>query len=142
MHKLLVPFDGSDHAVRALRHAVTMVQERGSGSIHVVNAHEEPRIYGEIAVYVSPQKMAELQKAESEMVLAGADPVLEDAGVPYTKEVLIGPLGHVIAEHADAIGCDGIVIGTRGMGAIGNLVLGSVATKVLHAANVPVTLVK
>jgi nucleotide-binding universal stress UspA family protein len=37
---------------------------------------------------------------------------------------------------------DQVVIGSRGLGAIGRLVLGSVATKVAHLARVPVTLVK
>jgi nucleotide-binding universal stress UspA family protein len=142
MHKLLVPFDGSENAQRALRHAIRMAREDGTGSVHLVHAHAEPRLYGEIAVYVSPQKMEELQKAESETVLANADPILKEAGVPYTKEALIGPMGSVIAKHADELGCDGIVMGTRGLGAVGNLVLGSVATKVIHFANVPVTLVK
>jgi nucleotide-binding universal stress UspA family protein len=35
-----------------------------------------------------------------------------------------------------------IVMGTRGQGAVGNLLLGSVATKVIHLSKVPVTLVK
>ncbi|MDP1900390.1 MAG: universal stress protein [Rubrivivax sp.] len=47
-----------------------------------------------------------------------------------------------LARRADELGCDGIVMGTRGMTAIGSVVMGSVATKVVHAANVPVTLVK
>jgi nucleotide-binding universal stress UspA family protein len=62
--------------------------------------------------------------------------------VPYEKEILIGNIAEVIARRADELGCDGIVMGTRGMTAIGGLVMGSVATKVVHAANVPVTLVK
>ncbi|MCE9642399.1 MAG: universal stress protein, partial [Betaproteobacteria bacterium] len=35
-----------------------------------------------------------------------------------------------------------IVMGTRGAGAVANMVLGSVATKVLHLVEVPVLLVK
>lgn len=47
-----------------------------------------------------------------------------------------------IAEFASENACDEIIMGTRGMGAVGNLVLGSVATKVVHLATVPVTLVR
>jgi len=142
MHKLLVPFDGSEPAFRALSHAITLVREGGGGSVHLVHAHPEPRVYGEIEVYLSPERVAELQRSVSESILAGAEAVLKEAGVSHTKDVLVGHLGQVIADHADSLGCDGIVMGTRGSGALGNLLLGSVATKVIHSANVPVTLVK
>ena len=142
MHKLLVPFDGSENAQRALLHAIELARTNGTGSVHLVHAHDEPRFYGEIQVYISRERMSELQRQESETVLANADPILQEAGVPYTKEAIVGPVAEVIAARADELGCDGIVMGTRGMGAVRNLLLGSVATKVIHHANVPVTLVK
>src|SRR6476620_1498709 len=46
-----------------------------------------------------------------------------------------------IVRVAKAEGVDAIVMGTRGMRALGNLALGSTATKVIHLAEVPVTLV-
>jgi len=48
----------------------------------------------------------------------------------------------LIAKVAGAGGVEGIVMGTRGMGPIKSLVLGSVATKVIHLVEFPVTLVK
>jgi nucleotide-binding universal stress UspA family protein len=142
MHKLLVPFDGSESALRAVRYAIALARENGPISIHVVTAHEEPVVYGEIAVYVTRDRMVELQRQHSAAVMAPAEVLLEKASVPYTKEILVGRVAEVIARRADELGCDGIVMGTRGMTAIGNLVIGSVATKVVHVASVPVTLVK
>lgn len=142
MRKVLVPFDGSDNSLRALRYAVSLAKENGPVEIHVVTAHDEPDIYGEIAVYVSREKMAELQRQLSEARLVEAEQILKEAAVPYEKEILIGNAAQVIARRADELGCDGIVMGTRGMTAIGSFVMGSIATKVVHAANVPVTLVK
>ena len=142
MRKMLVPFDGSDNALRALRYAISIAQQNGPVEIHVVTAHDEPDIYGEIAVYVSREKMAELQRQNSEYHLVAAEQVLKEAAVPYEKEILIGNIAEVIARRADELGCDAIVMGTRGMSAMGSLVMGSVATKVVHAANVPVMLVK
>lgn len=141
MTKLLVPVDGSENAMRALRHAIALVKPNG-GSIHVVTAHEEPIIFGEVAVYVSREKIAELQRKQSEGPLSRAVQALEGAGVAHSREILEGPIAQTIARRADDLGCDGIVMGTRGMTALGGLLLGSVATKVVHAANVPVTLVK
>jgi len=99
-------------------------------------------MYGGLEVYASPERTAELQEKEGATILAGADAVLQEAGVASSKEVLVGPIGPTIAQRADQLHCDGIVMGTRGMGALGNLLLGSVATKVIHFAQVPVTLVK
>jgi nucleotide-binding universal stress UspA family protein len=142
MRKLLVPFDGSDNSLRALRYAISLARENARIEIHVVTAHDEPDIYGEIAVYVTPEKMTDLQRQNSEAILATAEQVLKESGVRYEKEILIGNIAEVIARRADELGCDGIVMGTRGMTAIGGFVMGSIATKVVHAANVPVTLVK
>jgi len=111
-------------------------------SVHLVNAHEEPRVYGEIAVYVTPEKMAELQRQAAEGALEEAERLIRQAAVPYAHEILVGPVAAVIAKRADELGCDSIVIGTRGMTAIGNLLMGSVATRIVHFAHVPVTLVK
>ncbi|HQU49347.1 MAG TPA: universal stress protein [Casimicrobiaceae bacterium] len=44
--------------------------------------------------------------------------------------------------HAEAAGCDLIVVGTRGHGAMANLVMGSVATKVIALARVPVLVIR
>ncbi len=142
MPKVLVAFDGSKSALRALQYAIKLAQQNRLVSIHVVHAHEEPLVYGEIEVYVSREKMAELQRQHSNEVLAAADKRLRKAAVPYTKEVLVGHIAEVIAKRADKLRCDSIVMGTRGMSAIISLVMGSVATKVVHLANVPVTLIK
>ncbi len=147
MNKLLVAFDGSENAVRALRYAIALAKEQKTLSLHVVHVHEAPLVYGELVygelgLYISDQKLADLQRVHSERVLEGAEGVLKDAAVSYSKEILIGPLASTLAQRADELGCKGIVLGTRGMSAIGNLVMGSVATKVIHFANVPVTLAK
>ncbi|MBY0398935.1 universal stress protein [Myxococcota bacterium] len=140
--KLLVPVDGSENSMKALRHAISVARSCAGSSIHVVTAHEEPIVFGEVSVYVSREMIAELQRRQSEGPLSMAVQVLESSGIPHTREILEGPIARTIARRADELGCDGIFMGTRGMTALGGLLLGSVATKVIHEANVPVTLVK
>jgi len=141
MKKLLVPVDGSSAALRALKQAIAIARAAG-GSIQIVHAHEEPEIYGHIAVYVPRAKMEELQRGRSEAVLEAAEAEAKASGVPYTKDVLVGPLGEAIARHAEATGCDAIVMGRHGKSTLGDVLVGSVAMKVLHASKLPVLLVR
>lgn len=142
MQKLLIPVDGSENAGRALAYALDLAKKSGPVELHLVTVHPEPVIYGEIQVYVSKEKMEELQREHSEDILRPAAETARSAGVPYTSEILTGDTALMIVNRANELNCDGIVMGTRGMGAIGNLVMGSVATKVVHLAKLPVTLVK
>lgn len=142
MKKILVPMDGSSAAMRALKQAVTLARLSPGGSIHLVHAHDEPLIYGEIAVYVPREKMESLQRRHSEALLAPAETELKAAGVAYTKDVLSGSIGQVIAAHAERLGCDLIVMGRHGKTPLGDLLVGSVAQKVLHASKLPVMLVR
>lgn len=142
MKKLLVPVDGSGAALRALKQAIALARMSPEASIHVVHAHEEPDIYGEIAVYVPRAKMEELQRSVSEGILAAAEAELRDSGVRYTKEVLVGRIGETIARHAERLRCDAIVMGRHGKTTVGDLFMGSVAMKVLHLTRLPVLLVR
>ena len=142
MRKLLVPFDGSENALRALNHAISMARQGGPTSLHVVNVYEEPDFHGQVEAFMPRARYVELERQHCESRLDAAGRVLDDAGVSYAKEVLVGPVGQVISKRAEELGCEGIVMGTRGLSAMGNLVMGGVATKVVHFAHVPVTLVK
>lgn len=142
MQKILVPVDGSENALRALRYALKLAKENKAIGLHLVTVHQEPVIYGEIQVYVSREKMEELQRNHSMDILQPAVDAAKAAGISYTSEILVGDTASMIVKRADELNCDGIVMGTRGMSAVGNLVMGSVATKVVHLTKLPVTLIK
>jgi len=140
--RIFVPIDGSSCSIRALRHAIALAQRLGDCAIHIAHAHEEPIMYGDISIYASREAIERMQREHSEQALAGAESILQSAGVLYEKEILIGDVPRMLAERAAALGCDAIVMGTHGQTALGNLLMGSVATKVVHHSAIPVTLVK
>ena len=142
MYKLLVPVDGSENAMRAVQYAVRDAKDRKSASIHLLTVHAEPVLQGPITIYLDKDKLREAYRAQGEALLKRAAALVEPAGVPCTQEMAFGDIAPSITEHADTLGCDVIVMGTRGMSALGNLVLGSVANKVVHLTQRPVTLVK
>ena len=73
---------------------------------------------------------------------AAAQELLADAQVPCRLHLVTGDPASTIAKFAAKLKCDLIVMGTRGTGTVRGLVFGSVATKVVHLADTPVTLVK
>ncbi|AHV94157.1 universal stress protein [Bordetella holmesii] len=142
MLKILVPIDGSECAVRALHDAIGLAKESGGDAqIHLLNV-QLPIVSGHAKMFLSKETIDNYYKAESDEALATARAAAETSGVAYTAEMRPGPLGETIAKYAKEHHCDRIVMGTRGLGAVGGLVLGSVAQKVIHLSPVPVTLVK
>jgi nucleotide-binding universal stress UspA family protein len=142
MHRLLVPIDGSEPAQRALDHALKLAKENGPVELHILTVQPEPDVYGEIQIYITHEHMAELQRRHSQDILAPALQAAQRAGVAHTSEIMVGSAAPTIAKRAEELGCDGIVMGTHGRDAMGSVLMGSVALKVVHLTKLPVTLVK
>jgi nucleotide-binding universal stress UspA family protein len=136
MSKIVVPFDGSESALRALRYAMKAADE-----IHLVNvqtAIDAPAV----SLHMTREAIDNMQLDQSRRVLAPACKVLDDAAFRYQAHALIGHAGTAIARLAETENADSIVMGTRGMSALGKLMFGSVVTQVVQQTKLPVTLIK
>jgi nucleotide-binding universal stress UspA family protein len=141
MLKILAPIDGSNNATRVIDHLVALVKKSTQAEVCLINvrdAMDSPQIQR----FWSAEQITEFQQKEGGLILESARQRIAEAGVPCTADVLVGDIAKTIADQANAKGCSMIVMGTRGMGTIGNLLMGSAATKVIHLATVPVMLVK
>ena len=67
---------------------------------------------------------------------------LDGAAIPHVFDVQFGDPAQLITEAAKTHGCAHIVMGTRGLGGIEALVLGSTAYKTIHRTGAAVTVVK
>jgi len=139
---ILVPFDGSESAMRALRFAVERARVQPQGRVHLVTVHSPLRVYGEIQVYVGDKKAAEMAAQYNREILEPAEDVLRASGVAFASSTAEGDAAEQIVECAKTVGASEIVMGSRGLGRIAGLVMGSVTTKVVHLTQIPVTLVK
>jgi nucleotide-binding universal stress UspA family protein len=141
---LMVPVDGSESAARALSFAIDQARRRTDVSIHVLTVHPELRMYGEVEVYIGREKMRELANEHDRAVLERAAAQFRSSGVRFETETIADArdVAEMICQRAAELGCAQIIMGTRGHGPVAGLLLGSVATKVVHITPLPVTLVK
>jgi len=141
MFKILIPVDGSASSERALRHVVELAKLVGPMQAHLVNVQPAVTAW-EVKRFLREEEIDALHKSLSEEATQAACAILDAAGIPYQLHHRVGEVAETIAEFAASSGCDQIVMGTRGMGSVEGLLLGSTSTKVLHLVRVPVTLVK
>ena len=141
MSRILIPLDGSPASDRAVKHAVSKAEGRADAEIHLL--HVQPAL-PPLDATATPRFPTGPRAAseDTDRVFGTASRALEQAGIRYVVDNVHGDAAQEIAFYADTHGCDEIVMGTRGLGSIRNLLMGSVATKVLHLVKVPVTLVK
>jgi nucleotide-binding universal stress UspA family protein len=139
--KILLPVDGSNHSDRATQHVIAMLEGCGGHEIHLINV-QPPIDAPEIRSHMTASEIEAMQETRGGDALESARELLGKAGLPYTPAVLLGPVAETIAQYATDKGCDKIVMGSRGLGAIGGALMGSVTTEVLHLTMLPVTLVK
>lgn len=141
MRKALVPVDGSPNSDRAVQHVVALAEI--GPDIDVVLLNVQPEIDDwQVRRFLKKEEVEAMEESKGGDALQSARALFDAAKVHYTPQVLIGPVAETIAKTALAQNCDGIVMGTRGLGAVAGAVLGSVAAQVVHLADVPVTLVK
>ncbi len=137
---ILVPVDGSDHALRALDVACDLAQKYGA-TLRLVHAY--PPIFTDSTMGGAGIEPLIARRTEAgEAVLARAREHVRDCVLDITTELREAPDAEAILEEADAHHCDLIVMGTRGLGRLTGLLLGSVSQKVVQHAKCPVLLVR
>jgi nucleotide-binding universal stress UspA family protein len=138
--RILVPVDGSDSATRALRFAIARARDT-QAEIHVLHV-EPPPHYQEARLYAMREDIARIHQEACQRLIDDAVTEVRQAGVPHASHLAEGEVAIAIAQFAESQQVDEIVMGTRGMAALGQMLIGSVASRVVHFAKVPVTLVK
>ncbi len=141
--KILVPVDGSPASLRALRLAIDQVKGQAAASLIVLNVQNLSTLdLSESAGVMPPGWIEQEEKRASQAVLSEPQSICKQAGIPHSVRTERGATAATIERVARAEHVDQIIMGTRGLGGIRGLLLGSVAMQVLHLVDVPLTLVK
>jgi nucleotide-binding universal stress UspA family protein len=132
---ILVAWDGSEHARRALAEAVDLAHAQGARLALLTVAaplHVWPG-------YVPPISEADLISS-AEKILAEGEALVPE-GIPVSGRTTIGDPGMELVNRAKAADHDLIAMGSRGRGAIRSAVLGSVSYFVLNHTTAPVLII-
>ena len=141
--KILLAVDGSKPSLDAVDVLVDQAKQyRTKPEVELVTVHLPVPKLPRMGMAVGKDQLARYYEEEGESQLATAKKRLDAAGIGYDAHILIGPIAETIVKHAKDKRCELIIIGSRGMTAVGKALLGSTATKVLHLAEIPLLIVK
>jgi nucleotide-binding universal stress UspA family protein len=141
--KILLAVDGSKFSLDAVDCLIEHADwYREKPSVELLTVHLPVPKLPRMNLVVGKNQIESYYREEGEAMLAGAKRKLDAAGIGYKANILVGPVAETIVAHAKKTRCDLIFIGTHGRTAAGNMLLGSVATKVMHIAAIPVLLVR
>ena len=136
--KIVVGYDGSDNAQRALGRAADLAGCEGVVTVVAVSRELTPLRGGSPgAVHVDPKEIEANRRALEEARAFLAVKGIESRTVEGTGDAADEIINVVGVEDADLI-----VVGTRGRNAIGRLLLGSVSTKIAQRAPCDVLVVR
>ena len=138
--KVLIPVDGSPASLRALDFAIEMARPSAGASLVLLNVQTISASEATSAAMGSDWQ--DTASRASAGALEQAVKKCEDGSIRFSTLIKTGLVAEAIAQVARDEGIDRIVTGTRGLGSIQGLLLGSVAMKVVHLAEVPITLIK
>jgi nucleotide-binding universal stress UspA family protein len=139
--RIVVAYDGSDQAIKALNTAIELAKAFSS-KLDVVEVVDTAALLGMGFAPIPSDVIAQIySKAQNDVEQAKKK--AQEAGVKdVTSQVLEGDPATSIIEYASKNGADLIVMGSRGLSTFKRLVLGSVSSKVVQESRIPVLVVK
>lgn len=139
--KILIPVDGSEASLCAVRHALRLQAEGLQAEFVLANVQEPATVY-EMLVVHDAARIEQVSESAGAHLLQRAEALLRSQGVTFEREQASGDPGPMLIEIAERHRCEAIIMGARGHGALRGALMGSVSQQVLERSAVPVTIVQ
>ena len=137
--RILLAVDGSEHSYKSAHTAADLARAMNSEKLRIVVAYEKIHPYlGEPNL----QAAIDTRLAEAQSILKKAVDTVGDVPAEIHTELIEGDAAEAIIEVAKTCSSDIIVMGSRGLGRLAGLVLGSTSQKVVSLAPCPVLIVR
>lgn len=141
MMNMMVAVDGSPLSLKAVAYALELIADGLRAQLVLVNVQEPATVYEMVTLH-DADALAKLAQDAGNDMLAPAASAAAKAGVPFVQVVLTGDAVAAMLEALEAHGCQAIIMGSHGKGALTSALLGSVSRAMLEQSPVPVTFVK
>ena len=139
--KILAAVDGSPYTRRML--AYLAAHEEWMGPNHAYTLlHVVPAVPPRAAAVIDKATLKSYYDDTAEKVFKPLRTFCDKQGLASTFVTRVGAAAEVISDMARKGGYDLLVLGSHGHGNLANLVMGSVATKVLAGCTTPVLLIR
>ncbi|MEO5336524.1 MAG: universal stress protein [Magnetospirillum sp. WYHS-4] len=142
MQKILVAVDGSKSAKKAVEFAIDLVQGGKKDAKLYLLTVQPPITFGNIKKFVKKKALEGYYEDQGKDALKEARDLAEKEKIDFSAHIKVGPVAEAIVDFAKDKDCALIVVGTRGLGKLAGMLVGSVAMRVVHLSAVPVALVK
>lgn len=134
---IVLAADGSENALRATKHAVALAK-LGNGKIEIVYVADFKRAKYEV-LHAESNEALEYERRQK---VRPVEEILLAENVPYEVKILHGEPGPTIVDYVNQCEADLVVLGSRGLNSLQEMVLGSVSHKVVKRVKAPVLVVK
>jgi nucleotide-binding universal stress UspA family protein len=140
--KILIAVDGSRYSIKAVKHVIKHFNWFSAPpELHLLHV-KLPLPSGRARSFLGQDVVNNYYREESEAALAPSEKLLRKNDIPFHGGYKVGDVAQEIQSYVKKNKVDMIVMGSHGHGALTNLVMGSVATKVLASTAVPVLIVR
>ncbi|HWK23440.1 MAG TPA: universal stress protein [Ureibacillus sp.] len=135
---ILLAADGSENAVRASKEAIKMASCLEDSTVEIVYVVDFDKSKSEV-LHSSSSEVINLERRKK---ITKVEQLFKESNVSYKVIFLHGSPGPEIVKYANEQKVDLVVIGSRGLNGLQEMVLGSVSHKVMKRVNCPALIVK
>ncbi|WP_026702701.1 universal stress protein [Salibacterium aidingense] len=136
--KILLAADGSEHSLRAVKHAIALVKGEQAPHIDIIYVVDGEKSKSDVLHYGNTEIIQTKRKEK----LTPVEEILMKEHISYEVHVKHGEPGPSIVKFANEGDYDCVVLGSRGLNQLQTMVLGSVSHKVAKRVECPVMIVK
>lgn len=137
----LIAVDGSEPSLKTIDYIANEAANRSPRpQLFLVNV--QAPLSSNITRFIDEKVVADFHLEAGETALVQAKQKLDAAGLAYTSHIMVGETAPTLIDFAQDKGCKLIVMGAHGFGSVMGALMGSITTKVVQLANIPVLVVK